>query len=170
MHAFLYPFEMLRKRERRTEPPWPPGLETLKKALLGPRKLRHTLDRISAPYDDTLFIALALSRYFREDPGPFRLSTPGFVISCQMSFTGSEEQMAALREALWQVLHAPTLPKLENPLQQQVITQVRVLTAAQIDGHSIDYASWLARPGRGNPTWNPALRTAVTLIRDRRLL
>ena len=163
---------MLKLRNRRTELPWPPGLETLKKALLGPRKARSSLSRATAPYDDTLFIALALVRFFDDASGPFRLSTPKLSIACQLSFVGGEAQRGALHDALEAVVNSNFPPPLTDPLQTQVITQVRVLTEALIDEKQFRYASWLAQPGRGGMPlrWNPALSGAVSLLKSRRAL
>ena len=56
------------RRIMRTEPPWPPGLESLKKSFMGSRRYRVVPPVGSewTMYDDALPVALAINAYLKE--------------------------------------------------------------------------------------------------------
>lgn len=153
-------------RRFRLTPPWPPGLESIKKALLGPARHRRavvTPNNSQSPYDDTLLIALALHAYLDRRSEGFVLKVPGLTLSCLMHL-GLDDQETTL-----------TLDQMDQPVAalapevSSIVEKGSIRIDAIVDGVHVSHSSWICRSdGASNKTrLNPAFKSAVALLKDR---
>ena len=153
------------KRFRLT-PPWPPGLESIQKALLGPARYRRGFESSSpptAPYDDTLLIALAIQTYLNGNNSGFRLEAPGLRLHCQLETDLSPRELDALM-----IISNDTPPALDDHTFIRLMAS-GIITEAHLDGGDIRHRSCICRKARNVPglMWNAAFNTAVQLLHKR---
>jgi hypothetical protein len=150
----------------RLTPPWPPGLESIKKALLGPARHRRNVvahTKPQSPYDDTLLIALALHAYLDHRSEGFALKAPGLMLSCQMHLSLDGQETALTLDEMDQPLSALT------PTVSSAVKKGSIRIDAIVDDCHVLHFSWICRSdGASNKTrWNPAFKSAVTLLKKR---
>ena len=158
---------MYHSRRFRLTPPWPPGLETLRKALLGPARYRQPLSGLAVAhvYDDTVLIALALNAYFEQREDGFRLNAPGLSLHCRVDDAGAAPALAALLLQLGDEGAATAHPPQAFCLQAAVVIQ------AQVDDLALQHRAWIAqRKQRAGLRWNPAVLVAMQTLRARSAL
>lgn len=160
---------LMRYRPRfRLTPPWPPGLEAIKKALLGPARYRSAAIPVShtvPPYDDTLPIALAINSFLDGKAEGFSLTAPGLNLQCRVD---SEIDSATLTHILKGVGDCE---------MSSLVTEVATLSASRIriagsvGPIQIEHSSWIVRIAKRGKTlkWNPAFRGALELLQARRM-
>ena len=150
----------------RLTPPWPPGLESIKKSLLGPARYRQAATASAAPrapYDDTLLVALALQSHLNNRNEGFVLTASGIELCCRLELQMSAQDLVPIID----VIDGSSAALREVDLATLCAGQVRIEAFAE--GCQIRYGSWLcrrAKRGQG-AVWNPAFRDAVTLLRRR---
>ena len=93
------------RREPRLTPPWPPGLESLKKAFLGPRRYRQLPPAGSRwdMYNDSLIVALALNRALKSPEGsiePYGNSVTGLQVTATLLIDTAPETAKAFIQKL----------------------------------------------------------------------
>ena len=93
------------RREPRLTPPWPPGLESLKKAFLGPRRYRQLPEAgsLSTMYNDSLIVALALNRALKSPEGmiePYVNNVTGLEITASLQVDVAPETAKAFLQRL----------------------------------------------------------------------
>ncbi|TXH06288.1 MAG: hypothetical protein E6R07_00415 [Nevskiaceae bacterium] len=149
----------------RLTPPWPPGRETLKKALLGPARYRAApvAGSTAHVYDDTVLIALAVQAFLRGREEGFRLRTPGLELMCRVDAAGDA---TLLRTLLGALVAGP--PPSAAPAAAQACLAAGIAIEAQVDGVHLQHRAWLLgqRP-RSGLRWSPALIKAVETLRSR---
>lgn len=139
----------------RLTPPWPPGIESLKKSFLGSRRHRVLPPAGSewSMYNDTLPVALALSSYLK-DTTPFEMHVNGleFTASAQLPSNEDVAEAKSLLQALidqkpfdadrlqacatWQIHIVGTVEGIHfNHIAKMLNSQSR-------EGHSKINASW----------------------------
>lgn len=145
----------------RLAPPWPPGLESLKKSFLGSR--RHRVLPMAgsewAMYNDTLPIALALSSFLK-DSAPFEMRVSGleFTAALQLPVGADMQAGKALLRAL--INQRPFLVA-----QLQACAQWQVQITGLVEGIHFNHISPMTKyhkpDGRGkiNMSWEMAFRT-----------
>lgn len=150
-------------RHRHKQPPWPPGLETLKKALRGPRRLRSALD-LSAPYDDTVLIALAISRFLRHG-GAYQLSIPGFMLRCELMAPELPDSIANVLRIAIEETPPRTLP---DSQLRTALENARIRVSAELDDRVIHHEITLVRRGEGElgVSWEPSTISALKVLRS----
>lgn len=153
------------KRFRLT-PPWPPGLESIKKALLGPARYRRTLEpsiKPLAPYDDTLLVALAIQAHLNGSTTGFTLETPGLRLNCRLMTSISPLEF----ESILTTIQDPSQLTPEDSMAQLMASEIAI--EAYLDHGEIRHRSWICRKtsnARGLK-WNAAFNTALALLRKR---
>lgn len=160
----------MRLRRLRVEPPWPPGLESVKKALLGPRRYRAApaAGRLLHPYNDTLLIALALNRLLRPsephgDP-TFRLHLGDLQITGRVDWTNTvltrDDVIRILRNLCFDA-------RTSQPSAECREVGIVVRVNGQIEGALLDHQVALCGELAGRPRWNARWLSALKLIRER---
>lgn len=153
------------KRFRLT-PPWPPGLESIKKALLGPARYRRSFEPaapLTGPYDDTLLIALAVQAHVNGNDNGFNLDAPGLKLLCRLETELAASDLDAL--LMNGVATAPALD--ENTFMR--LASSAIIIDAHLDSGIIRHRSWICRKTKTGEgiRWNTAFNKALQLIRGR---
>lgn len=91
--------------EPRLTPPWPPGLESLKKAFLGSRRHRQLppAGSLWTMYDDSLIVALALNRALKSPEGviePYVNDVTGLHVKASLQVDTSPDTAKAFIQRL----------------------------------------------------------------------
>lgn len=152
----------------RLTPPWPPGLESIKKAVLGPARYRSTAtptERVVPPYDDTLPIALAINAHLDGKTEGFSLKAPGLELLCRFD---SAITAVALTQ-VFQEIGSTDVTSLATELSALTASRIRI--EGSVGSTQIEHSSWICRIAKGGKTlkWNPAFRSALELLQARRM-
>ena len=150
------------RREPRLTPPWPPGLESLKKAFLGPRRYRQLPPVGSAwnMYNDSLIVALALNRALKSPEGliePYVNNVTGLQVTATLQVDVAPETAKAFIQRL---VNAEPYDAEELRMGQSwLVTIHATVDEIHFDGRSPMLAPRKTNVPRLSASWVTAIQT-----------